>query len=150
LIASNQHGRLAKLAVSNAIVTVILASIAMRTFGILGVAVAALCSDLVFGLLGYPLELSRRTGVTAIAFYLSILRALGALVPLAVATVVCCYVLAPNWRILFFYGCAAILFPLGAWIALGRPLLTSVVRTIPLLRRLLPGVFESAGGRRSS
>lgn len=150
LIASNQHGRLAKLAVANAVVTVGLAVIAMKAFGVLGVALAALFSDLAFGLLGYPCELSRRTGMTAKAFYLSMLRPLGALVPLAAATVACSFVPAPHWRLLFFSGCAAILFPLGAWIALGKPLLTSVARTMPLVRRLVPGIPKSTDGRRTS
>ncbi|MBZ5558468.1 MAG: lipopolysaccharide biosynthesis protein [Acidobacteriia bacterium] len=76
LLASNRHHRLAYCAALNAGLTVVLAVILAPRFGAVGVAVASLVGDVVFGAFVYPWLAARSLGHALATGYQALLRPL--------------------------------------------------------------------------
>lgn len=84
LLASNRHYGLARLTMANAVFTVSTAAILAIYFGIIGVAIATLFGDIIFGLILYPWEVAKVLEINTKKIYLSILRSLVALTPIVI------------------------------------------------------------------
>jgi len=81
LLASNQHSRLARWSLSNAVINVSLCLLLVRWCGVWGAAVAALSADIVCGAAVYPRLACRLLGVSLREMYCAVLAPLIVLLP---------------------------------------------------------------------
>ncbi len=80
VLASNQPKRLAYVSLFNALITIGLSLFAVSKFGVLGVALATLTGDLIFGLVFFPIIAAQQTKFPVKVYYLAIISPLGILI----------------------------------------------------------------------
>ena len=84
LLASNQHRRIARWSLINAVLTVILAMMLAPRFGVIGVALATLSGDVLCGAAIYPAIAAKTLQVATMKVYGAMLRPLLVLLPMGV------------------------------------------------------------------
>jgi O-antigen/teichoic acid export membrane protein len=99
LLASNQHKHLAFYSMLNAVITIILSLFFVNWWGMIGVALATLIGDLIFGLLIFPFLAAKGLGIRSIFVFLAIFRPLLVLF-LFVTIIFSINLLLPDWQII--------------------------------------------------
>lgn len=73
ILASNQHKFLAYAALGNAVLTILLSLFAVQKYGVIGVAMATLIGDIVFGLFLFPIVSANRLKIQSRSYFYAIL-----------------------------------------------------------------------------